>query len=46
MSNQFYKGLRMEELYAMAVYCILQVLYLHEPPMSKKKMKRKKYLTQ
>ena len=33
-------------MYALAVYCILEVLYLHEPPMPKKKMKRKKYLTQ
>ena len=29
-------------MYALAVYCILEVLYLHEPPMLKKKMKRKK----
>ena len=33
-------------MYALAVYCILEVLHLHEPPMPKKKMKRKKYLTQ
>ena len=34
-------------MYALAVYCILEVLYLHEPPHAKKKkMKRKKYLTQ
>ena len=33
-------------MYALAVYCILEVLYLHEPPMPKKKMKRKEYLTQ
>ena len=33
-------------MYALVVYCILEVLYLHEPPYVKKENETKKYLTQ